>query len=98
MISKVSRERVCFERSTSPQRLLSLGCRLAPAAQVHVVPENSLVLVVGEKNIGNVFNTDDTQRFLIQLLSHCTLLNCQIGVFYCNYLPESTVDEIFKDL
>lgn len=45
-----------------------------------------------------VFNADDTERFLIQLFGRHPLFNCQLGGFYCNYLLKGADDEAFKNL
>jgi hypothetical protein len=72
--------------------------RVAAAAQVHILRETSLEFLGGEKNIRNVFNAEDNERFSIQLFGHRTLLNCHLGGFYRNCLPKGADDEAFKNL
>ena len=63
------------------------------SAEVHIVEEATL-----KNDTWNVFNDGDVEIFLIQLSGHNSLLNNQLGGYYCSYLPSAVEDEVFKNL
>lgn len=75
------------------QSLETVLHHIAVAAEVYVIEEATL-----KNDTWNVFNAGDIEMFLIQLFGHHTLLNSQLGGFYCNYFPKAVDDEAFKNL
>ena len=68
------------------------------AAELHTVSDASLDVFGNESQIGSQFNADDTERFLIAMLGHYSLLNQQLGGHYNSYLPNTSDDDLLRKL
>ncbi|KAL1971226.1 hypothetical protein VTN77DRAFT_178 [Rasamsonia byssochlamydoides] len=67
-------------------------------AEVHMLPDASLEIFGDEHQIGNPFNADDTERLLIHLFGHYSLINYQLGGHYISYLRSAGDDDLLRSL
>jgi hypothetical protein len=65
---------------------------VAAAAQVHLIPEASIT------EDGPRFVAEDTERVLIELFHHRTLLNRQLGGYFATFVPGATEVTNFENL
>lgn len=67
-------------------------------AEVHSISDASLEVFGNEFQTGSQCTADDTERLLIHMLGHHSLLNQQPGGHYNSYLPCASDDNLLKGL